>query len=148
MAFIHFSEIPSGEVTGATFSCEPSLIDRCLPSLHVLDQYNINSMSMLYRIQDGNETDYAIMRPRFFDAVRIPKKCRDDVSSAVSRLWVVISAAIEAAIADNAEDDDVPSSFFAYVTVEHDVRSFGWSIRCEVVATVADDHPNLAIRLR
>jgi hypothetical protein len=148
MALIHYSEISRDEANEGAISCEPSLVTKCLPSLSVLGQHGITSLSLMFRIEDGMEIDYAILRPRFFDAVHVTKTSRADISNAVSGLWVNISAAIEAAIADDEEGDEMPFSFFAYVTVQQCVQSPGWSIRCEVVATVADDHPDLMIRLR
>jgi hypothetical protein len=88
------------------------------------------------------------MSPNFFDDVQITKKKRERIHALVLALWLNISAAMEAAIADDEEDGDIPSSFFAEVTLQQIVGSPGWSIHCEVVATVVDNHPNLVIKLR
>lgn len=146
MALIHYA--PCDVVSGGAFSCAPSLVARCLPSLTVLEGHGLTNLTLMVRVEDGLEVQTAILHPRFFDPVRVTKKHHDELASAVVAVNRTVSSAIETSLADEEDEDEMPSSFFACVSLQRRDHSPGWSIYCEIVATVADDHPNVGLKLR
>lgn len=129
---------------------EPSLLDRCREALAVLERHGVDYVSLLERIENGHQIDGYVVGPRLSECVRFLKKHLAEICNAVQSLQSTIAEAIEADLKDDV-DDEFPTSFYAYVSIRRTVEPdapFGWSIYCSVTATIDDDYPDIAIKLR
>lgn len=141
----------SAEANEKTVYCASALLGTVQPALTILSQHGITHLRLMVWIADGHELESAILWPRFDDPAHVMKKHRDAISAAVRDVSRAVVSAIEAEIADAEEsqdDEQSPTSFLAIATVGQNAESAAWSIGCEIVATVADDHPDLWIEFR
>lgn len=132
---------------GRLLDCEDSLVERCLPSLAVLEGCGIHGLAASFRVADGCVVCQWLEDPSCEDRTSLPPKHRAAATAAISGVLRVVEQAIDAAFEDRDEMDGIESALL-FVTGRHEGAKPGWVIHCEVCAVIADDHPSLALRLR
>lgn len=127
--------------------CEESLVQRCLPSLAVLDECGIDFFTATFYVRERCVWSRWLDCPYVSVVTKLPRKHRASATKAIEDVLHVVDEAIYAAFEDGDGMDDIDGSALLYVTVARGAES-GWGIHCEVIAVIEDDRPDLALRLR
>ena len=128
-------------------NCEQSLVDRCLPSLAVLDECGIHFFTASFHVKEECVWNQWLDYPHVLSVTALPRKHRASAIKAIGEVLSAVRDSIHEAFGDSVEMDDLDGSALLYVTVSRGPTT-GWGIHCEVVAVIAEDHPDLALRLR
>lgn len=126
--------------------CCQSLVERCLPSLTMLDECGIDCFTASFRVMHGSVLYHWLDEPYFRAITSLPRKHQASATKALDQVFYVLDEAISAAFDEADGMDDLDGSALLYVTVAKRPSS-SWWIHCEVVAIVAEDDPGLALRL-
>ena len=127
-------------------NCEQSLVDRCLPSLAVLDECGIHFFTASFHVKEECVWNQWLDYHHVLSVTALPRKHRASAIKAIGEVLSVLEEAIYARFQDDDGMDELESGLL-YVTVSKGAAT-GWGIHCEVVAVIADDNPDLALRLR
>lgn len=121
-------------------------MQRCLPSLAVLDECGIDFFTASFRVVEGSVWDGWLDRPYFLAVTALPCQYRAAATEAISQVLHVLREAIDDWFHDHDGIDGCDSALM-YATVSQG-RAAVWGVHCEVVALIEDDRPDLALRLR
>ena len=128
--------------------CEPTMITKCLPALTVLGQHGISNVTILFQVQDDSCVNQWMPSQNFCDDLKATKKHRKAIRAAFFDLLCVIEEALDDYMATDAEaGGDMPSSCYVYVSVSSWDSAPDWEIHASVTSIVAEDNPDLPIRL-
>ena len=128
--------------------CEPTMITKCLPALTMLGQHGISCVTILVQVQDGSCVNKWMPSQDFCDDLKAPRKHRKAIRAAFFDLLCVIEEALDAYMATDAEaGGDMPSSCYVDVSISSWDSAPDWEIHASVTSIVAEDNPDLPIRL-
>lgn len=127
--------------------CEQSLVEKCLPSLAVLDECGLRAFTASFHVKDACVWSQWLDYPYVLSVTALPRKHRASAIKAIGEVLSAVCDSIHEAFEDGVEMDDLDRSALLYVTVSRGPAT-DWGIHCEVVAVIAEDHPDLALRLR
>lgn len=142
------SYLAGNGLVASGFDCEPTFVEKCLPSLTILGQSGIHHFTAMIRVLDSQVLSCWPGQDFLHHRDELSSEKVAAVLSAISNLLDVVEAAIDTLLADDEDGECVLDSCYLYVTVERESGEPGWRIHCDVSSVVADDYPNLALRLR